>query len=78
MNAPATIAQRGYQPLYHGPGERCPGCDGKHWHIGRMSAECAMCGTALPLADVAAQPMQPRFTSHFSSTAGKSPRIAGV
>lgn len=72
MNAPATIAQRGYQPLYHGPGERCPGCDARCWHVGRMSAECARCHTAIPLADVAAQPMQPRFVVHCSSTAERS------
>ena len=78
MTAPANIAHRGYQPLYHGPGERCPGCNARCWHVGRITATCAFCSTALPLADVAAQPMQPRFTSHFSSTAGKFPRIAGV
>lgn len=75
MTAPANIALHGYQPLYHGPGERCPGCHSQHWHIGRMSAECARCGTALPLADVAAQPMQPRFTVTSSRTAYRFPRM---
>lgn len=27
---------------------RCPGCNRSNWYIGRMSAECAFCGTALP------------------------------
>ena len=27
----------------------CPGCGRTHWLIGRMSAECAFCTTALPL-----------------------------
>ncbi|MDF7775509.1 hypothetical protein P1X14_09645 [Sphingomonas sp. AOB5] len=27
----------------------CPGCGQSHWMIGRMTAECANCGTALPL-----------------------------
>jgi hypothetical protein len=27
----------------------CPGCGQSHWMIGRMTAECAYCGTALPL-----------------------------
>lgn len=27
----------------------CPGCGRTHWHIGRLSAECAFCSTALPL-----------------------------
>jgi hypothetical protein len=27
----------------------CPGCSRAHWYVGRMMAECAFCGTALPL-----------------------------
>ena len=61
---------RGYQPLYHlDIVNRCPGCGKSSWHVGRFSAECAYCETALPLAMVASQPMQPRFTEHFSKTA---------
>jgi len=44
--APAT---RGYAPLYR-PGALCPGCGRSQWHVGRHSAECAFCATALPLA----------------------------
>ncbi|WP_335652311.1 hypothetical protein [Parasphingorhabdus sp.] len=63
-------SQRGYQPLYHlDIVNRCPGCGKSSWHVGRFSAECAHCETALPLAMVASQPMQPRFTEHFSKTA---------
>jgi hypothetical protein len=29
----------------------CPGCGRIQWLIGRVSAECAFCGTALPLAE---------------------------
>jgi hypothetical protein len=29
----------------------CPGCGRTHWIIGRVSAECAFCTTALPLAE---------------------------
>ena len=29
----------------------CPGCGRSHWLIGRLSAECGFCATALPLAD---------------------------
>lgn len=68
------VANRGFQPLYHaGEPNRCPGCGGQHWHVGRMSAECATCATAIPLADVAAQPMEPRFVVHCSGTADRSP-----
>jgi hypothetical protein len=29
----------------------CPGCGHTHWLVGRFSAECAFCGTAVPLAE---------------------------
>lgn len=35
----------------------CPGCDRSHWHVGRTTAECAFCGTALPLAERSARPV---------------------
>ena len=64
------IAGRGFMPLYHaGDVNHCPGCGGKSWHVGRMSAECAVCETAIPLADVAAQPMQPLYRVTRSRTA---------
>lgn len=28
----------------------CPGCGQSHWHVGRVTAECARCMTALPIA----------------------------
>lgn len=57
MRSVTSVAERivpvaiGYRMLYH-PGEvnRCPGCTHSHWHVGRMSAQCAFCHTALPLA----------------------------
>lgn len=27
----------------------CPGCGRTHWFIGRATAECAFCATAMPL-----------------------------
>jgi len=43
---------RGYHAVYHdGEINHCPGCGRTHWIIGRMSAECAFCSTALPLAE---------------------------
>jgi hypothetical protein len=45
-------ARRGYHVAYReGEVNRCPGCGRSHWHVGRLSAECAFCGTALPLTD---------------------------
>ena len=44
-----TMRERGYVLLYR-EGMDCPGCGYASWHIGRQSAECACCGTALSLA----------------------------
>lgn len=42
--------KRGFHAAYHeGEVNHCPGCGRTHWHIGRLSAECAFCSTALPL-----------------------------
>jgi len=47
-------AQRGYHIVYRDAQiNNCPGCGRSHWHIGRLSAECAFCGTALPLENAA-------------------------
>ncbi len=43
---------RGYHAVYHeGEVNHCPGCGRTHWLIGRLSAECAFCSTALPLKE---------------------------
>lgn len=48
---PFDPERRGLAVLYR-PGEanHCPGCGGRNWHVGRQTAECARCATALPLA----------------------------
>ena len=44
------VAQRGYHIVYRDhETNHCPGCGRTHWYIGRIMAECAFCGTALPL-----------------------------
>lgn len=44
-------SRRGYHAAYHEHETNyCPGCGRTHWLIGRVSAECAFCSTALPLA----------------------------
>ena len=44
--------ERGYHAVYREHEvNHCPGCGRTHWIIGRMSAECAFCATALPLAE---------------------------
>lgn len=42
---------RGYHAVYREHQiNHCPGCGRTHWLVGRTSAECAFCCTALPLA----------------------------
>jgi hypothetical protein len=41
---------RGYHVVYREQEvNHCPGCSRTHWYVGRTMAECAFCGTALPL-----------------------------
>jgi PilZ domain len=48
----AGLAQRGHHIVYRSNAENhCPGCGRSHWYIGRVSAECGFCGTAVPLAE---------------------------
>ena len=49
---PHDPAARGYLVVYREDQvNHCPGCGRSHWHVGRVSAECGFCGTALPLAE---------------------------
>ena len=58
---------RGYHAVYRDNAvNHCPGCGRTHWLIGRMSAECAFCSTALPLKEVAMQNPAPQIV-FFSS-----------
>jgi hypothetical protein len=42
---------RGYCVAYYeNEVNHCPGCGRTHWYVGRVSAECGFCATALPLA----------------------------
>jgi hypothetical protein len=36
-------------PFRPGEAAACPDCGATSWHVGRRSAECASCCTALPL-----------------------------
>ncbi|MEO8175766.1 MAG: hypothetical protein ABI626_03810 [Sphingomicrobium sp.] len=45
-------ATRGYHAVYRdNEVNHCPGCGRTHWYLGRVSAECAFCSTALPLQE---------------------------
>lgn len=76
----AGLAQRGHHIVYRtDASNHCPGCGRSHWYIGRVSAECGFCGTAIPLAearrDEAVSP-NPRPTSISSPDQRKHERIA--
>lgn len=50
----AGLAQRGHHVVYRSnEANHCPGCGRSQWYIGRMSAECGFCGTAVALAETA-------------------------
>ncbi len=52
----------GLRILYHGEeSNRCPSCGQRQWFIGRVTAECAFCETALPLDHVDGYGFTPRF-----------------
>jgi len=59
VNAPVRVSSsfaldlsdRGYHVLFHrDEANRCPGCGNSRWLVGRVTAECASCGSGLPLA----------------------------
>ena len=64
----AALAQRGHHIVYRAnESNHCPGCGRSHWYIGRVSAECGFCGTAIPLAE-----------ARHDETMASSPRPAVV
>lgn len=73
----ADLHARGHHVVYRaGETNRCPGCGRAQWHIGRMTAECGFCATAVPLAEakwgargggeVARAPARPRASRRAS------------
>lgn len=65
---PVDPANRGYHAVYRVKEiNRCPACGRTHWLIGRVTAECAFCATALPLAETSLLPRHaPTFIRSFS------------
>ncbi|HUD90477.1 hypothetical protein [Sphingobium sp.] len=64
---------KGFSPLYHtGEVNRCPSCTRQHWIVGRMVAECAFCGTALPLEQFSTYSASPRIAC-FGTSADELP-----
>ncbi len=68
---PFNPSDRGYHAVYHeGEVNHCPGCGRTHWLVGRLSAECAFCSTAMPLRE--AYNRGPSATPLFRSGAQRS------
>jgi hypothetical protein len=76
----AGLAQRGHHIVYRAnSSNHCPGCGRSHWYIGRVSAECGFCGTAIPLAEARRDEVispAPRPTSVPSADQRKHERIS--
>lgn len=46
------LGARGHHVVYRSDEtNRCPGCGRTQWFVGRMTAECGFCGTAVSLAE---------------------------
>lgn len=68
----AGLAHRGHHIVYRSNAQNnCPGCGRSHWIIGRISAECGFCGTAVPLAEA-------KFDEHGGSPKPRSRAAAGT
>jgi hypothetical protein len=59
----------------NGEVNHCPGCGRSQWIVGRVSAECAFCSTALPLADSGSR--TPRIVT-FGTGGGKVRRMVAA
>lgn len=52
---PFEPAARGFHSIFRADSaNHCPGCGRSQWIVGRATAECAFCATALPIADATA------------------------
>lgn len=61
-SATGWSATYSYSPLYReDEPNHCPGCDRQHWIIGRMTAECSFCGSAMPLENFSTYSASPRI-----------------
>ncbi|MCW2363326.1 MULTISPECIES: hypothetical protein [Sphingobium] len=58
-----------YEP---GKLNHCPDCASTQWYVGRLSAQCAVCETALPLAQACYPTSPPVFVTRFAKRANKA------
>jgi hypothetical protein len=68
----AGLAKRGHHIVYRAnESNHCPGCGRSQWYIGRVSAECGFCGTAVPLAEASWH----EATPHANSAKARSTKV---
>ena len=86
LDLPATLAQRGHHIVYRAnSSNHCPGCGRSQWYVGRVTAECGFCGTAVPLAESQLSRTSAHQSSHSAGSARthrstdtrRFPRVAG-
>lgn len=71
----AGLAKRGHHIVYRANSlNHCPGCGRSQWYVGRVSAECGFCGTAVPLAEAAWQEASPRSATLAATTSSADQR----
>lgn len=69
----AGLTRRGHHIVYRAnESNHCPGCGRSQWYIGRVSAECGFCGTAVPLAEASWHEANP----HPGSTKARSTKVS--
>ncbi len=76
----AALAKRGHHIVYRtNELNRCPGCGRSNWYVGRVSAECGFCGTAVPLAEASRSDgsAATRSNSSFSQDQRRHKRLPG-
>ena len=64
------LESRGHHVVYRASEtNRCPGCGRAQWYVGRVTAECVFCGTAIVLAEAQVTPVQ---ASHLQTSSGRT------
>jgi hypothetical protein len=66
---PDSLARRGHHIVYRAnASNHCPGCGRSQWYVGRISAECGFCATAVPLAEARLDNPSPALESGGAGT----------
>lgn len=67
-----SLARRGHHIVYRSnTSNHCPGCGRSQWYVGRVSAECGFCATAIPLAEARLDRPLPGVEGSLAKIAGQ-------